>query len=200
MDSLNRAPGGRNRARSSACNTDYVKRAAVPPALAFRPFRPVFPRSAKNAPIFPLFRLALRRAAYNPMTGGGAFMAQNDLTDWDFPSLRLLAGFPSRTAAAAWLGLSERTLRRQEQAGDGPAWRLLGLKAGFLGLLDAAWDGWQLHAGALRYGPQEWRPGDVLAIQYERALIAELQRQVRQAETTAPAHWRAPVLRLDDYR
>lgn len=129
-------------------------------------------------------------------------MLQESLTGWGFAGLRLLAGFSSDAAAADWLGVSERTLRRQKADSSAAAWRLLAMKAGWLELIDPAWVGWWLHKGRLRYGNQEWRPGDVLSQQYERALIAELQRQVRtyERQATAAARPRAPVLRLDDYR
>lgn len=131
-------------------------------------------------------------------------MLQKSLTGWGFPGLRLLAGFNSDAAAADWLGVSERTLRRQKADCSAPVWRLLAMKAGWLELIDPAWAGWSLQRGRLRYGGQDWRPGDILAQQYERALIAELRRQVRSYEAqqaaAADARPRAPVLRLDDYR
>lgn len=128
------------------------------------------------------------------------------LSEYGFSGLRLLAGFNSRASAAAWLGLSESTLKRREAAADLTLARLLAVKAGWLELIDERWAGWLLRSGSLYYGGREWRPGDLLAQRYERALIAELQRQLRQHEAdkkaaaTVSGRTLAPVLHLDDYR
>lgn len=101
--------------------------------------------------------------------------------------VRLMAGFACLESAAAWLSIHPRTLARHEAEDTrGPIRRALELKMGDLGALDPAWAGWWLYQGKLRFESQEWTPGNVLASQYERALIAELKRRVRKYETAAP--------------
>lgn len=132
-------------------------------------------------------------------------IVQDILREWGFSGLRLLAGFNARHKAAEWLGVSESTLKRREAAECLATARLLAIKAGWIGLIDDAWDEWILRGGALCHARREWRPGDLMAQMYERALIAELQKQLReyQAEKTAASadgRTLAPVIRLEDYR
>lgn len=87
--------------------------------------------------------------------------------------------------AAAWCGVTERTLRRWET--DGPptvAARALRLAAGDLGAFSAAWSGWWLGADRLHCvhapGPG-WGPGDVLAGPWLHARIRVLERELQRA-------------------
>jgi hypothetical protein len=80
--------------------------------------------------------------------------------------------------------VSERTARRWRACGTMPAklaaWVAVSL-GGDLGGVDAAWRGWCLKGGEL-YGPDlalGFKPGDVLAIPYVRALVKNYQREQR---------------------
>ena len=89
--------------------------------------------------------------------------------------------------AAGWLGIHERTYRRQERGQSrvsGPLWRALALKAGRLGEIHPAWSSWRLSPRDGRLYPPGYRyglaAGEILAVPYLQALVAELQRQKRE--------------------
>jgi hypothetical protein len=89
----------------------------------------------------------------------------------------------SRPAAAAWLGVAERTLLRHEQLPDprpGPIYRALRLKAGYLEDIDATWRGWRLVEGRLCWpGDRGLTAGQIMAMAFERQRIRELERRIQ---------------------
>lgn len=96
----------------------------------------------------------------------------------------------SRPEAAAWLGVTERTLLRHERLPahkEGPIYRALRLKAGYLEDIDDVWRGWRLTGGRL-YWPGDRHgltAGQIIAIAFERQRIKELERRflaLRQPE------------------
>lgn len=94
--------------------------------------------------------------------------------------------------ASRWLGIHERTYRRQEQGQSrlyGPLWRALALKAGYLGDLHGAWSQWRLSHQDGRLYPPGYRygllPGEILAVPYLLHLVAELQRRQREWDAQA---------------
>jgi hypothetical protein len=83
---------------------------------------------------------------------------------------------------AVLCGVTERQARRWRAARRLPAkyLALLEQRAGELGALDAAWNGWRLFRGELidRDG-NRYRPGDVVAIPLRRQQLQELERRAR---------------------
>lgn len=94
----------------------------------------------------------------------------------------------SAATLAALVRVHIDTVRRWKRSGRLPAHvaELVQLKTrGDLGLLDPAWRGWHLLRGAL-WSPENEpaEPGQVRAIPYRAAQLAELERQARQ-----PRQW-----------
>lgn len=94
--------------------------------------------------------------------------------------------FPRRADAAAWLGISERSLRRQEAGAVAvpmPVWLALRLRWGDLGMIDAAWRGWRLVDGQLWGGYRHgFGPGDILAAPWWQQLADHRRRQLDQQQ------------------
>lgn len=93
-------------------------------------------------------------------------------------NLQLLCRF-SLEDAAEFCGVSVHTFRRWRCDRSPPlaAVRLLAIRAGFLPWPE--WDGWEMHSGLLF--PPGWArhgfaPGEILALPYLHALIAEQRR------------------------
>lgn len=111
----------------------------------------------------------------------------------DLKHLRLL-GCLSIQQAAALAGVTVRQFRRWEKGESRvplAALRLLRLAClGDLGALFPEWKGWRLRRhGLLPPGvsEREYRtPGEIAAIPFHRALIAELQKQARQSRPKRP--------------
>lgn len=105
--------------------------------------------------------------------------------------LQLLCGFTLEDAAR-YCGVSRHTYRRWRR--DRPpsvcAVRLLAIRAGYLPWPE--WSGWEMHSGLL-FPPGMTRggisPGEVLALPYLHALIAEQRRELaaRRSELAAAA-------------
>lgn len=93
----------------------------------------------------------------------------------------------SREQAAAWLGLSTRTILRYDTAPHTwicPVYRAYRLRAGYLEELGREWEQWRIVRGRIywpgdRYGLS---PGEIMAISFERQRISELERRLRAAE------------------
>lgn len=91
----------------------------------------------------------------------------------------------NRAEAAAWLGITPRTLQRHEYAlnpPQGPIYRALRLRAGFLEDIDPAWRGWRLVRGRLfwpgdRYG---FSAGEIMAMRFDLQRLAQLERELRE--------------------
>lgn len=94
------------------------------------------------------------------------------------------------------------TARRWKRAGRIPRrhHHLIALARGHnLWALDATWTGWTFHDGML-WTPenQPVRPGDIRAMPYQEARIAELKRQIeRLLETVGPREPVSFTLRVD---
>lgn len=99
----------------------------------------------------------------------------------------------SRAEAAAWLGITPRTLQRHEYAFNppqGPIYRALRLRAGFLEDIDPAWRGWRLVRGRLfwpgdRYG---FSAGEILAMRFDLQRLAQLERELRELRAAVDLH------------
>lgn len=111
-------------------------------------------------------------------------------------TLQLLCRFTNHEAAG-YCGVSPHTFRRWRSDRMPPfaAVRLLAVRAGYLPWPD--WSGWEMHNGLL-FPPGMTRggiaPGEVLAIPYRHALIADQRRELqgwRKAPIDAPAQARA---------
>lgn len=102
-------------------------------------------------------------------------------------SLQLLCRF-SDLNAARYCGVSPHTYRRwrTDRQPSRAAVRLLAIRAGYLPWPE--WSGWEM-SGGLLFPPGMTRggiaPGEVLAIPYLHALIAEQRRELRD--------WHAPI-------
>lgn len=104
----------------------------------------------------------------------------NEIYDLRFSGCRM-----SRAQAAAWLGVSVRTLQRHEtalQPVHGPIYRALRLRAGHLEDIDSSWRGWRICADRIfwpgdRYGLSA---GQIMAIVFDRQRLRLLERQLRQ--------------------
>lgn len=110
--------------------------------------------------------------------------------------LQLLCGF-SNQQAADFCGVSVETYRRwrTDRNPSIAAVRLLAIRAGAFPWPN--WVGWEMHSGYL-FPPGTdrggFRPGEIMAISYLHALIAEQGRELqrlRQAPDTVPHQARA---------
>lgn len=96
---------------------------------------------------------------------------------------------PTPSILTDLLPIHRETARRYQRDGRLPplAQLALDLKRGNLGLIHAAWCGWQLIDGFLVSPSQiRWSVDALNAWHYERQLLAALQRRLREPQTELP--------------
>ncbi len=110
------------------------------------------------------------------------------LRDYSFSDLLGLARL-TQSQAADLFGRSTRSMHRWQHRTPQNAVNLLIIKAGFLGALSVKWDGWRLFDGKL-WTPSGWsiEAGEIMALPYQYALIAEYRRLLgdRSMDQDAP--------------
>lgn len=105
----------------------------------------------------------------------------------------------TRAAAAAWLGVTERTLRRHETlpvTKPGPIYRALRLRAGYLEEVHPSWRDWRIVKDRLYWPGDRWglSAGEIMAISFERQRIRELERQLAAVKQPVMATTVIPFL------
>lgn len=109
------------------------------------------------------------------------YLTPDHLRDWPFRRLLIHAGLNRETAAALFCR-SVRTIERWKDQPPPCAKDILILLAGHLGIIHKDWEGWKIDRQGMLWTTEGWSlgHGEIRALPYRYALIAELKRQLRE--------------------